>query len=234
MKHLRLWSAASFALLTGCGQAAVSYGPAIPPDQPNAIVNSPKIAKAAADGGIDVTLPISRLVFQPPGTIVSATRSSTSRSSGSRGGGDSGSGSGTDAAPSSVAGGGVTTTIVVDGNKYAFNVVPVEGDTQFTVKPVNDFFSQNQFSVTRFPNTTIPITVSNTFTDQTVARINAIASIATKLAPIAFAFGVRPSEACTDRLVTVDIEAGGSGTWEARAARCYRAGADRIGAITPC
>jgi hypothetical protein len=43
MEPMRLWAVLGLAFLTGCGQAAVSYGPALAPDQLNAAVNAPLI-----------------------------------------------------------------------------------------------------------------------------------------------------------------------------------------------
>jgi hypothetical protein len=83
----------------------------------------------------------------------------------------------------------VTTTLTsADGaTKYAVNVVQVESVVSFMVQPTNDFFSANDFSVTRLANTRIPTTVSNTFTDETASRVKAIASVAAALIPLAAA-----------------------------------------------
>ena len=83
----------------------------------------------------------------------------------------------------------VTTTLTsTDGTvKYAINVVQIESAIAFTVQPTNNFFSQNDFSIVRLANTRIPTTVSNTFTDETAARVKAIASVAAAIIPLAAA-----------------------------------------------
>ena len=83
----------------------------------------------------------------------------------------------------------ITTTLTSkDGTvKYAVNVVQVESAIAFMVQPTNNFFSQNDFSITRLANTRIPTTVSNTFTDETASRVKAIASVAAAVIPLAAA-----------------------------------------------
>jgi hypothetical protein len=83
----------------------------------------------------------------------------------------------------------VTTTFTsADGSiKYAVNVVQVESVVTFMVQPTNNFFSKNDFSITRLANTRIPTTISNTFTDETAARVKTFASIAAAVIPLAAA-----------------------------------------------
>src|SRR5204863_7812174 len=52
MEPMRWWPLVCALFLAGCGQAAVSYGPAMAPDQPDTVVNSPLIQKAVADGAV--------------------------------------------------------------------------------------------------------------------------------------------------------------------------------------
>ena len=111
----------------------------------------------------------------------------------------------------------VTTTFIsADGTiQYAVNVVQVESAVTLSFKPTNDFFSQNDFSVTRLANTRIPTTVSNTFTDETASRVKAIASIAAAIIPLAAAAApshggttVSPGAAqCLTEYFVVDDEA---------------------------
>jgi hypothetical protein len=126
----------------------------------------------------------------------------------------------------------VTTTLTsADGTtKYAVNVVQVESVVSFMVQPTNDFFSENDFSVTRLANTRIPTTVSNTFTDETASRVKAIASIAAAVIPLAAAAAplhgnaVAPSAPqCLSEDLVVDDDAlkthasgANLGSWSAR------------------
>jgi hypothetical protein len=118
----------------------------------------------------------------------------------------------------------VTTTLTSDDNttKYAVNVVQVESAISFMVQPTNNFFSENDFSVTRLANTRIPTTVSNTFTDETASRIKTIASIAAAVAPLAAAAAPPHGNAaasgtpqCLSDDLVVDDDAA-SGGWSAR------------------
>jgi hypothetical protein len=72
------------------------------------------------------------------------------------------------------------TTIVTgsDGSKITFTIVQAESGHTFRVNPENNFLSKNQFAIQKLANTDIPTSVSNQFTDMTVARIQAVASIA--------------------------------------------------------
>jgi hypothetical protein len=83
----------------------------------------------------------------------------------------------------------VTTTLTSNDQttKYAVSVVQVESSITFMVQPTNNFFSENDFGVTRLANSRIPTTVSNTFTDETASRVKTIASIAAAVAPLAAA-----------------------------------------------
>jgi hypothetical protein len=121
----------------------------------------------------------------------------------------------------------VTTTFTsADGTvKYAVNVVPVESAVAFMVQPSNNFFSQNDFGITRLANTRIPTTVSNTFTDETASRVKAIASVAAAVIPLAAAAapphgpGVTPTAPqCLneDLLVADDLVKAQAGSWTTR------------------
>jgi hypothetical protein len=95
----------------------------------------------------------------------------------------------TKAADSTAPAPSVTSTFTsADGTvKYSVSVVQVESSVAFMVQPTNNFFSQNDFSISRLANTRIPTTVSNTFTDETASRIKAIASVAAAVIPLAAA-----------------------------------------------
>lgn len=80
----------------------------------------------------------------------------------------------------------VTSTLAAaDGTKYSVTVVQAESRVSFQVAGTNNFFSNNQLSITRLANTRIPTTVSNTFTDETASRVKTIASIVTTVATAA-------------------------------------------------
>jgi hypothetical protein len=140
-----------------------------PPDQPAA---APSHAGKTAKGAAGTTPQPARLATQPASQAA-----------------DQAGGSHTKAAEGTAPGSSVTTTFTsTDGSvKYAINVVQVESSVAFMVQPTNNFFSKNDFSITRLANTRIPTTVSNTFTDQTAARVKTIASIAAAVIPLAAA-----------------------------------------------
>lgn len=78
---------------------------------------------------------------------------------------------------------GALTFTSKDGRaSYAVSIAQVASVVTFSVNPTNDFFSSNDFAVTRLANTRIPTTVSNTFTDETAARIKSVTSIAASVA----------------------------------------------------
>jgi hypothetical protein len=107
----------------------------------------------------------------------------------------------------------VTTTLTSTNGKvkYSISVVQVESAVAFMVQPTNNFFSQNDFSITRLANTRIPTSVSNTFTDETASRVKAIASIAAAIIPLVAAVapphaptGTASSPVCVTRDIVVD------------------------------
>ena len=58
------------------------------------------------------------------------------------------------------------------------SVVPVaDSATTFRATPVNNFFSSNNFGVTKIANSDVATTATNEFTDQTQSRITAIGGI---------------------------------------------------------
>lgn len=166
-------------VLTGCAQAAVRYGQAVTPPADGSQY-ADDVAKAAENGMLDVTLPISRVVVQPPGASSLNPPAPAAPAKGNSAGG-------TGSPASASAGSGVSTTLTgTDGKPYVLSVVQAEGPTTFRVHALNNFFSSNQLGITRLANTDIPIAVSNTFTDETAAHIKTVASLATTVAGVAF------------------------------------------------
>ncbi|NKC31190.1 hypothetical protein [Falsiroseomonas selenitidurans] len=60
---------------------------------------------------------------------------------------------------------------------YRIAALPTPGSLRFRARPYQDLASRNVLAISTLENTAIPLTVGNTFTDQTVTRINQIGSV---------------------------------------------------------
>ena len=99
------------------------------------------------------------------------------------------------------------------GNTYSVNVTMVESPVVFSVKSNNDFFSKNDFGVTRLANTRVPTTVSNTFTDQTAARVQSVAGIVGALVKGGLPQAETASQPSKKACVSGELTVSGAGPW---------------------
>lgn len=77
--------------------------------------------------------------------------------------------------------------------QYELASVWIESTLRFRVAPYQDVFSQNVLAITTEKNTAVPLTVGNTFTDQTVQRITDAGQVVG--AVVGLASGARPAGA---------------------------------------
>jgi len=170
--------------LTACGTAGVKLSNTADPAG-----NDPEqvkaLLKAAGDKAVVVSVPVSKLVIKispvkseadappPPsgkdGKKKKEGGAANGKDTKSPGDGGGGSDSGTSA---------VTQTVTTATATYSVSVVPVaDSATTFRATPVNNFFSSNNFGVTKIANSDVATTATNEFTDQTQSRITAIGGI---------------------------------------------------------
>lgn len=197
-------------LLSACGSPSVEYASPVPsPISAASDVNVAAILAAAAEGNETFALPVSRLVIigiaapganpavatPPPAQPAAAPahkptptpaapmpaqlgKQPSQLAAANSGGNQTG---GQTSPPSTIT---TTLTSADQTIKYTVNTVQVESVVSFMVKPVNNFFSQNDFGVTRLPNTRIPTSVSNTFTDETATNVKSALGIISAAIPL--------------------------------------------------
>jgi hypothetical protein len=137
----------SLLALAGCGQAQIRLEPLKDAAAPQDPVGA-AIAAAQA-GAVPVALPYSRIAITPAAPSEKPSGAQPSAA-------------GAKAKPAAL---------------YQVSVLPRPGPHRYNVAGVNDLLSRNALGVTHVENTDLAQSVSNSFTDQTVTRIQQIGAV---------------------------------------------------------